>query len=180
MALTRDVHRAFHQLCDEINRLNHTMKPRHIAMFISAVAHTEKLFHLKQQIGAKFDVTVAMEGLTNIGVEVLPFAIKHAHATAELLGTRYEKRDDWRDAKRKRCLQCLGARPEDSDGRNCSATIDWLIAAHAIHENCILVTDDRGIEFKDVLAKIRLKTLAQAISELRRTNERETPGAGSS
>ena len=175
-----EMHRAFHRLCDEINRLNHTMKPRHIDMFISAVAHTEKLFHLKQQIGAPFDVRVAMAGLTNVGVKVLPFAIEHAHATALLLGKRYEKRDDWRDAKRKRCLQCLGARPEDSVGKNCSATIDWLIAAHAIHENCILVTDDRGIEFRDVLDKITMDTLEQAIGELLRTSERESPEAGPS
>lgn len=156
----------FHRLCDQVNRLNHTFDEPRVAMYVSAAAHAEKLFHLKQKLGDEFDVHTAMAGLNDIGVDVLPFATQHAHATAELLGERYPDRDAWRDAKRKRCLHCLHAKAEDSKGRNCNATIDWLIAAHAVHERCILVTDDRGVEFKDVLEKIRLESLERAVGEL--------------
>jgi hypothetical protein len=66
-------------------------------------------------------------------------------------------------------LQCLGL-PRDQivpgSGRQCGATVDWLVAGHADAEHLVLVTDDTDPEFEQVRRKTPLGTLAAAVEEL--------------
>jgi predicted nucleic acid-binding protein len=47
--------------------------------------------------------------------------------------------------------------------------VDWLIAGHALADGCILVTDDRGPEFRQVIDRVRLDTLRQALVRMLET-----------
>jgi len=81
--------------------------------------------------------------------------------------TRYPTRDEWLKAKIERCAKCLGIdKDEVNKNKSCSATIDWLIAGYAVAEKCLLITDDRGIEFEGISCKTKLETLEQGLHEL--------------
>ncbi|WP_428264178.1 hypothetical protein [Haliangium sp.] len=140
---------------------------RRIRLLVPAPVHGEKLFDLKQNWRDRYDVIKVEEAVLRLGLVVVPFGAEHARRLAGLLGDEFDTPARWRDAKRQRCIECLGLKKLESQvkgsGRNCGATIDWLIAAHALAEDCVLVTDDRGPEFEQVTSKLKLDTLREAL-----------------
>lgn len=160
--------------CNDVARLNDRLAASSLPalrLVVCAVAHAEKLFDLKQRFRASFDVSAIVQGLAGKGLLIQPFATNHALETASRLGERYPTTGDWRAAKKKRCLQCLGLREEaavTATGKGCGATVDWLVGGHARAEGSILVTDDTGPEFAGLVERVRLTTLSEALQGLLR------------
>jgi hypothetical protein len=165
----------FIRVCNDVARMNERLSRRGLPplrLLASAVAHTEKLFDLKQRLRDTFDIGVVLQGLASKGLEIQPFTTVHALETATPLGERHATSDEWQAAKKKRCLQCLGLKADmevPGSGRECGATMDWLIGGHARAEGCVLVTDDTGPEFAGLGDCVKLETLAEALRELLRT-----------
>ena len=159
-------HRRLNKLSKAVNRLN-ASGGTNIGLFVSAVVHAEKIFDLRQDLGADYDLAHVLQSMQSRGLHVLPFDARHADATAELLARSFPTRDEWREAKHKRCVDCLGLPSGTSTsgtGKTCSATVDWLIGGHALAEQCILVTDDTGPEYRQVMERVTLVTLEQALT----------------
>jgi hypothetical protein len=159
-------------LCGDVARWNLRLTaqgrpPVHLA--VSTAAHAEKLFDLKQRYRDTFDPAVILKGLESKGLQIEPFEVRHALETANRLGTSYSSTQAWHQAKKNRCPRCVGLDPDTHQapgtGQQCGATVDWLIGAHAQAEGYVLVTDDKGVEFKQ-LERIELDTLVAAVQQI--------------
>lgn len=144
---------------------------KRIELLIPAQVYAERLFDLKQNYKHNYDVRKAEAAVLRMGMSILSFADNHARELAVMLGERFGTVETWRAAKRQRCMACIGLPAAHhalavGKGRRCGATIDWLIAAHARAEGCILVTDDKGDEFKRFEPRVKLDTLCGAIEQI--------------
>lgn len=159
-------------VCSAVARHNERLAARDlppVRLVVSAVAHAEKLFDLKQQFQDRFDGGVILRGLARKGLAVEPFGADHAIETAQRLGERHADTPAWHEAKRRRCLQCLGlptATVTPGNGQGCGATIDWLIGGHARAAGCVLVTGDTGPEFAGLADRVRLDVLEAALQAI--------------
>jgi hypothetical protein len=164
--------RKFIAVSGDINRYNARLAARDappVRMIVCAVAHSEKLFDLKQKYQDTFDAQVIFDGLRSKGTEIQAFEAKHAMETSVRLGERFADAAAWRTAKQERCLRCVGVSvAPEARGKNgvCGATVDWLIGGHARAEGCVLVTDDTGPEFAGLADRVRLDTLVAAVQVL--------------
>ena len=166
-------HLRFSQLCDDINKLN-KIKNYQLQIVVPALAHAEKLHDLRQSLGVDYKLKRVLKFLQEKKVKIMSFEQHHAEATAELFAKQFPDKTSWLAYKRKRCCDCLSLTASECEkkidilGKNkkCSATIDWLIAGYAQAEHSILVTDDKGIEFKDVVRKTNLDKLEVALQQL--------------
>lgn len=162
----------FSQLCNAINRLNRIRDPRRIRKVVSAPVYMEKLHDLRQG-HRNYDHQKIEQFLEEKQIDVMPFLGAHAEHVAGLLGELYPNTNDWRAFKRQRCLSCLRL-PGDlhhkatGDGERCGATIDWLVAGHADAEGHVLVTDDRGDEFKRVQRQVTFDVAVKVVDEVLR------------
>lgn len=142
-----------------------------VRLVVSALAHAEKLFDLKQQFQDRFDGGRILQGLARKGLAVEPFGADHALETARRLGERHPTTAAWHEAKRRRCLQCLGlptTTATPGNGRACGATVDWLIGGHARASGCVLVTSDAGPEFAGLADRVELEALEAALRSILR------------
>lgn len=144
---------------------------KRIELLVPAQVYAERLFDLKQAHKHNYDVGKIEAALLRMGMNILSFDEKHARELAVMLGERFDTVGKWRTAKRQRCMACIGLPAAHhvsvtGSGRRCGATIDWLIAAHARAEGCILVTDDRGDEFKRFEPRVKLDALCGAIEQI--------------
>lgn len=161
-------------VCSDVARHNEHLASRglpSVRLVISAIAHTEKLFDLKQEFQDRFDGGKILRGLARKGLEVEPFGADHAIATAQRLGERHTTTAAWHQTKRRRCLQCLGLpteMPTPGNGQGCGATVDWLIGGHARAAGCVLVTNDTGPEFAGLADRVELDVLEAALQTILR------------
>jgi hypothetical protein len=159
------------KLCDSINHLNLIEDKYQITLVVPAPAHTEKLRQLKQQRNNSYNHKVVLQGLMDKGINIASFKSCHAEIVAELLYKQFPTDKDWQTFKRQRCIDCLGLGEfkkniKSSVGKKCSATVDWLIAGYAYAEDCLLVTDDTGKEFKGIDKKTTFDELEVAVTQL--------------
>lgn len=141
-----------------------------VQIVVCTVVYIEKLFDLKQRFRDKFNPDAILDALRSKGVAVEDFSAQHALATAVRLGQAYPDSAAWHQAKKKRCLECVGLPPTaqaPGTGKHCGATVDWLIGGHAHASASILVTDDQDPEFKGV-ERIRLDNLVAGLRQLLR------------
>lgn len=162
----------FVRLCNTVNNINEKRSPaRHISLVISAPVYVEKLHDMRQAFKGAFDFDMVRGFMESKGIQIEPFAGEDAETLAELLGTRYPSANDWRTFKRARCFRCLNL-PEHlhdqaaGSGKNCGATLDWLVAGHAHARSYVLITDDRGPEFKSVSRRAKLKAVCDVADQL--------------
>lgn len=170
-------HAAFLTVCDAIALLNasRTVEAR-IRVVVYAVAHGEKLLHLRQQHSQRvaalgeFDDEQVFLQLSDRGIEIHAFEEHHARAVASLQHSRYPTRQDWWAQKRTRYIHALGVQAHEktiaASGKRCSATVDWLLAAQAEVDGHILVTEDTGPEFDCLAQRTRFKDLEHALGAL--------------
>lgn len=164
--------RSLFGVCNSVAQYNERLAERALPplrLVVSAVAHAEKLFDLKQQFRDRFDAGVILRGLARKGLAVTAFETRHALETAARLGERCPDSAAWREAKRRRCLHCLGldaATATPGSGKECGATVDWLVGGHARAEGAILVTDDKGPEFQGIVERVKLDVLEEALRGL--------------
>jgi len=158
--------RKFASLCNHINLINEKFKYQ-LQAIVPALAYFEKLHHLKHQYKERFDLAGIFDGLKAKQVQIMSFEPNHAEAVATLLYSQFSTKEAWQTAKIERCAKCLGISTDNtSKNKSCSATIDWLIAGYAVAESCLLITDDKGIEFKEISRKTNLEILEQGLCEL--------------
>ncbi len=168
-ALTAD--RKFKDLCNDVSRWNLMLEAQarpKVQLVVCTVAHIEKLFDLKQRFRGIFDLDVILAGLHSKGVEIEPFSALHALETAVRLGEAHPDSEAWHQAKKKRCMECVGlplTTHAPGTGSHCGATVDWLIGGHARASGCLLITNDQGPEFKG-LERIKLDRLVTALRHL--------------
>lgn len=159
-------------VCNAVSLYNERLAARGLAplrLVVCTVAHAEKVFDLKQKFRGTFNIDVIVRGLQRKGLIIQPFDVKHALATAVRLGERHTTTAEWRAAKKKRCLECLGLpreTPAPGSGAQCGAMVDWLIGGHALSEGALLVTDDTGPELVGLTERLKLSTLKTAIEQL--------------
>ena len=140
-----------------------------VRLVVSTIAHTEKLFDLKQKFQENFDGAKILRGLARKGLAIEPFVADHAIETAQRIGDRNPNTAAWHEAKRRRCLQCLGlptATDTPGKGSGCGATVDWLIGGHARAAGCVLVTNDTGPEFAGLADRVKLDVLKAALQTI--------------
>lgn len=160
------------EVCNDVARHNEHLAARAlppVRLVVSAVAHAEKLFDLKQQFQARFDGAKILQGFVRKGLAVEPFRADHAIETAKRLGERYATDGAWQGAKRLRCISCLGLAASTvppGTGRGCGATVDWLIGGHARAAGCVLVTNDVGPEFAELADRVTLDVLEAALQAI--------------
>lgn len=161
----------FLTLCDNINRINDADKYQ-LSLVVSAIVHTEKLFDLKQKHKKKYDIEEVNRFLERKRISVVPFERCHAQAVAHFVGEQFPSSEEWRAFKRQSCINCLGINNANvqipGSGKKCGATVDWLIAGYAIAEDCLLVTDDKGKEFKGI-KKTTFDELEAAVNQFLQT-----------
>jgi hypothetical protein len=156
-------------LCDNINRLNNTHQCQ-IRLVVSAIVHTETLFDLKQKYKEKYDIDDINHALSRKHITIAPYERRHAQAVVQLIGEQFPSHEQWRTFKRQSCINCLGLNEVNihipGSGKKCGATVDWLIAGYAYAEDCLLITDDKGKEFKGIKKQTTFSTLEVAVNEL--------------
>jgi len=158
---------SFASACRDLHRLGLRAKNQ-IALFVSAAAHGEKLFDLKQDKQDQYDYSKVIESLEDLRLQIQDFTEKDATVLGERLGANFPTSQAWHQAKLRHYARSLGLGEEDikgKSGQHLSATLDWLIAAHAHARDCILVTSDRGIEFKQV-RRMKFAVLQEALRRL--------------
>jgi hypothetical protein len=175
----------FKRLCTSINRINRLDDKYQLKLVVPAPAHAEKLRQIKQHLkkqDKKYSHEFVLKNLTDLGIHIAPFEPWHAEKVADLFHKQFPTEDDWNQYKLKRCLDCIGINCLkrcldclelsfveefiESTGQTCSATVDWLIAGYAYAENCLLVTDDTGKEFKGIEKKTTFDELEAAVNQL--------------
>ncbi len=160
----------FIKLCNNINRIKDCDNKYQFNLVVPAPAHAEKLHDLKQQYQEHYNSKEIMKGLTDKGISIASFEAHHADVVANLVGQQFPTTQAWRRFKRNRCLACLGLNTNtltsiaQGSGKTCGATIDWLIAAYAEADGCLLVTGDTREEFKDI-RKTTLEDLEAAVDQ---------------
>lgn len=167
-------HRRFFEVCDAVVQLNED-RPEDdpVRLSLCAVVYGEKLHDMRCEhdvaTRGTFDEVEILKKLQQKKVEVCPFAREHAAQMSALLYDKYPDQASWHAAKRALYIQRLGAQHLDAQipGRQrCSATSDWLVAAHAALMRSVLVTDDQGSEFQDLADRAKLGDLEQALQQL--------------
>lgn len=158
--------RALAKVCREAHALA-AQRGNTIELFVSSAVYGEKVFQLKQANEATYDLAKVVASLQDLRLIVQDFTEADANVLADLLGAQFPRREDWQAHKRQHYLRSLGL-PADhavSQRRHLSATVDWLIAAHAKARGCVLVTSDTGPEFAQV-QHVKLAVLQQALAQL--------------
>ena len=141
-----------------------TNGPRRIRLVVSALAHAEKLYHLRWALAAKgraYDTERIREGLLNMGLEVVDFLVSDGDGFARRLAERFETPDAWRDAERRNAMHYLGV--GEAPGRRAPATVDWFIGGQAFGREWLLITDDRGPEFSGLVRKAPIAKFEAAL-----------------
>lgn len=163
------------RLCNALQRLNLRLESEHKQpneLIVCVLVHGEYLMDLKQHHKENFDHSVIVRGLQAKQLLIQDFTPDHALATGEYLGAKYSENKDWHQAKKRLYMERLGMHPErDADkvrgsGATCSATIDWFIIGHARAEKCILVSNDRGVEFDGIADRIELDTFDNIVKSI--------------
>ncbi|MEZ4436180.1 MAG: hypothetical protein R3F65_27600 [bacterium] len=122
-----------------------------IQIRISALVHEERVYQLRRQrakLGLPFRSEVIDEFLEQLGFKIEEFTRADAEGSAEHLFARFADDASWKAAKK-------------SKGSK-SATIDWLIAGHAVTRKWLVVTNDGGPEWTGV-AKVSRSVWDEAL-----------------
>lgn len=158
-------------VCNSVNLLRTAAEPLDIRLCVPSVVHMEVLFDVRQTLKAAFDPNVVLQGLVDKGLTIEPFDAKHAEHAAERLAESFPRSEDWQAAKRRHCIEYLGlglseerVRELAAKKKRCSATIDWVIAAHAAHEGWIMITNDKGPEVASLELKMSLEQLEDILA----------------
>jgi hypothetical protein len=159
----------FLNVCDEIDEINNKLKYE-IKIVISSLAHAEKLFHLKKKHKEEYDIGFINQVLKRKKVNIVPFEPDHAEAVAKWISTQFPTSEEWQMFKRQECINCLGINEDENNipgsGKKCGARVDWLIAGYAQAKNYLLITNDKGNEFKHIEKKTTLKILEKSVNKI--------------
>lgn len=160
-------HNRLYRLCDLFLRLREEPHSLEVELVSPAVAHEEQMLHIWHQqnrLGRTFDIDRVHKALEDKTIAVRDFDANAAEAVAEFLAKRYPDSESWRLAKKELIRRRSGL--VDLPGEHFAATVDWLIAGQAAGNSWILVTDDKGPEFAEVLLKIDYASLETLLEKM--------------
>lgn len=144
-----------HEPLRHLHRALKSLRPQ-VRLVASALVHTEGVMDAHTEGRAE----------AVIPLEIEAFTPDDARAVGRWLHQQHPTDVAWQRAKRTLAVRQLRATSYEANAR-ASATIDWWIAGHAQVRGWILVTHDRGDEFRGVthlatgahlLAAVRLLT----------------------
>ncbi len=101
-------------VCNKVLQWNRKLSDQHllpVRLVVCAVAHHEKVFHLKQRFGTTFDPSIIEVGLKSKGLVIEAYDARHALETGAWIGERYPTHSDWHLAKKERSLRSIGLDP---------------------------------------------------------------------
>ena len=124
--------KAFNNFCRQVKRLQQLDKAAP-TIKVFAVNHFE-MMHQLRRTRPDFDESVITASLQTRGISIVPLDFGSANACAKHLHNWFPTYEHWTKAK------------EPAKGL---ATIDWLISTHVYATDAILVTSDRGNEFRE-------------------------------
>lgn len=166
----------FLTLCDNLERIRDKLNNQ-IVLCISAIVLAEKIFDLQQKLHERFDYMAFKTSLDERRIELLSFGEKDALGFGTLMFGLCPDDASWHALKWQYYLRIVGSHlaggnPQADPSlatppkhKHFSATIDWLIAAHAQERGCILVTDDKHSEFRHV-QHVRFEVLKKAAASI--------------
>jgi hypothetical protein len=157
----------FLTICDLANELRVSDPPCELTLVVPSLAHMEVLHDLRTAQAGRFDPDMVARGLQRKKVEVRHFDGQDALAASKVLHGWCPTGEDWRNAKRGRCLEALGLPGVRAEGHGV-ASIDWAIAAQAEAHGWVLVTGDQRAEFSKVSLRLRKSDLHSLLEDLRR------------
>lgn len=167
----------FVKLCQNINRVNSYRGGQGLSLqidkWVSAIAHTERLFDYRQIHANNYNPGLVARNLELLEVIVKDFSEADAEQCAEMLGEQFPANGAWYLAKRQRALECVGLPTNywefaKGSGKECGAPNDWFILSHAVFDEAtLLVMDDQGRGMYDFFdRKVTFEATEQAVSRL--------------
>ncbi len=127
-----------------------------VRVAVGSLVYTERQAQERRKRPADFDAQVVREFLAGKQIEVLPHDHDVAEAASEWLFTIAPTDQDWKRLKHQRLTKEVRDVPPRT-----SATVDWFIGGHTVARGAILVTNDKGAEFRDVDDKVGLDELTE-------------------
>lgn len=132
-----------------------------LQLHISPLVFAERNAQERRELGRDFNPSIVWATLQSKQVRVSVFDAPAADLASARLARWFETKDAWKDAKWKRVCEMYG-QTKDRPNRHLSATVDWLIAA-SVPEDWIVVTDDRGDEFRQTGEAAKYKVVLEAV-----------------
>lgn len=165
-------------LIREANRARPDEPP--IRLLVPVLVHAEILHDLRCFLAAKghsYRPEEVVRDLEGKGVEIVEFAVDDAEGVSAHLYTQHTTEGSWRAAKRLNAIAHLGLLKEESSipGQRVPATVDWFIAGQALRRGWLLVTADRGPEFRG-LTRVQVPALKAALTTIARPPGGPSPG----
>lgn len=118
----------------------------------------------RREHDVQFDFQRILNFLNSKNIAIAPMDAQAAEGIAGWLAKVAPKEADWDRIKVERLRQELGLTAEAVVNKEVSATVDWLIAGHAMGLNALLVTTDKGVEFEQAVCVSR-DTLLRVLQE---------------
>jgi hypothetical protein len=156
----------FNELIRYANKVNLFNDQRKVKtrLVLSALVHTERMAQERRRRQEAFDQGRIAQFLHGKGITVEPLTAEDAVGCSSWLHAQASTEDGWTELKWSRIREEAGLR-DDAPGR-VSATVDWFIAAHAAARGWILVTSDRGPEFRGITRKVAPERLERTLDTL--------------
>lgn len=117
---------------------------------VSALVHMERVSQLRREKGDAYDPAAVEAFIHTHGIEIIAFDRDAAEQVAAALSAQFSCDADWQLAKWQRCARAVGQDREPPASPRCPATLDWVIARHALGGDPVIVSDDLGSEFTSV------------------------------
>lgn len=147
-------------LAGALMRWNHANEAS-VLLVVSALCVAERNAQERRRRGEEFDPSVVTAFLETYQMRVEGFTEEDAGEAARWFATLAPTDDAWQELKVERFRDELGTR--ESLPR-VSASVDWFIAAHAYARGWLLVTDDKGPEFRSLTRRCGVDVLMEAVA----------------
>jgi hypothetical protein len=147
----------------DLRRLADTSLQSH-AFIVPSLVVGERLRQIAQRKGDRYVAETALQTLEDVGLTPVGHEQDDGIHFAGLLTSWYPNPDDWDAVKRQWAADQLGVAGPVND-RRVSATVDWAIFAQADRHGWVLLTADKGPEFKS-LPRTSLKVAHAAVKQL--------------
>jgi len=158
---------AFHgaqlfQLSDQINLWNEKFGSK-TQLLISSLVYTERQSQERRRRGSDFELGRVQLFLQSKRIDIAPFTAEDSEGGSAWLAQRAPDQEAWQALKWDRLAGECKLDPS-SPPKHVSATIDWFIAAQVAARGWILVTRDKGQEFKDLPLQIHSSQLDRVLA----------------